>query len=196
MRRGAFRIAAVALAAVLLLGCGSAEVREEPKPPAAGPGNLVDPGVKPGVVPKPLPGHVAPDITFQDVFSKERITLRSLRGQVILLNFWATWCLPCRVEMPDLEAFQHEMKGKVRVIALGADPRETPEKLGAFARDLGLTFTIAYDGSAAAEAYQVTGIPTSFVIDTEGLVRARRPGQITAQQMRDLTADALKSAQK
>lgn len=186
----------IVLIAVVLSGCGSGEIREEKKPSAPSPGSLIAPGVKPSAVPRPLVGYLAPDLTMLDVFTRESIRLSSLRGQVVLLNFWATWCVPCRVEMPDLEAFQKEMQGKVRVIGLGADSRESPEKLAEFARSLGLTFTIAHDGAEGAQTYEVLGIPTSLVIDSDGYIRARRPGQLSLQQMRALTQEALSSRSK
>ncbi len=138
---------------------------------------------------EPLAGHKAPSIVARDVFTKEPVTLSSLKGQPVMLNFWATWCGPCRLEMPAMEEFQKETGGKVRIIALGGDSFEGPEKLAEFSKQLGLTFTIAYDGGEAAEKYRIIGLPTTFVIDKDGIIRYKHQGQARIEDMRKWAAE-------
>lgn len=132
------------------------------------------------------PGFRAPDFTATDVITGETISLGDLKGQVVMVNFWATWCGPCRVEMPAMEAYHKEVGGKVRMVAIGADAREKPELLAAFAEELGLTFHIAFDDGKAALDYNSFGLPTSIFIDQNGIVRGRHTGAMNLNQIRDL----------
>lgn len=143
---------------------------------------------------RPLAGFRAPTVLARDVVTQEPVVLSSLKGQLVLLNFWATWCGPCRVEMPALEQFHKEMGGKVRVVALGADSVEGPDKLIKFAQELGLSFTIAYDAGEAVEKYRVVGIPTTFFIDQDGVIRFKHQGPATLEQMRKWAAEAGQAA--
>jgi thiol-disulfide isomerase/thioredoxin len=134
----------------------------------------------------PIKGALAPEVVAKDVFTGETVRLSDLKGQVVLLNFWATWCGPCRVEMPHMEELHKESAGKVRIVALGGDSRESPEALAAFAKDRGLTFTVAHDGGAAIRAYKALGLPTTFFIDAAGLIRERVVGAMSLEQMRSI----------
>lgn len=209
-RTNRFRFMALALAlalALLLGGCAGLKrpeaVGQRPaaseQPAGAGQGE-----VKPGAAPvgpvkdefKPIPGHRAANFTATDVATGEKVSLADLRGQVVFLNFWATWCQPCKVEMPEIEALHQEMGTKVRIVALGADARESSEKLAAYAKAMGLTFPIAYDKGIAMEAYQVVGIPTSFFIDKEGIIRTRHTGPMKLAQMKAYIADTEKAGEE
>jgi thiol-disulfide isomerase/thioredoxin len=203
--RSRARMAVFALVALAFLA-GCSGLKHDPKsaqdarPPASqeGPGGAGARAAEPKTITegpaqdaiKPLPGYRAADFTAVDVFTGEKVTLSDLRGQVVFLNFWATWCGPCKLEMPEMEALQQEMGKRVRIIALGADGHESSEKMGAFARTMGLTFTIANDQGAAAGAYRVTGIPTSFIIDKEGIIRVRHTGPMKLETMKQYIAEA------
>ena len=103
-------------------------------------------------------------------------SLESYKGRVVLLNFWATWCEPCKVEMPSMEALHRDFSHRgLSVVALSEDERTVGDAaIREYARDLGLTFEILRDTARAIEAdYQVVGYPTTFVIDREGVVRRR-----------------------
>ena len=134
---------------------------------------------------KPLLNHRAPEIEGVDAFTGDRVRLSDLKGQVVMINFWATWCGPCRVEMPAMEAFHQEMGKEVRVLAVGADRRETPEVLAGFARDLQLTFTILYDEGKALQEYKLIGIPSTVFVDQNGIIRDKHTGVLNAQQMKE-----------
>jgi thiol-disulfide isomerase/thioredoxin len=138
---------------------------------------------------QPMPGYEAADIVARDVNTGQQATLAGLRGKVVMLNFWATWCGPCRLEMPAMDAFQQEAAAGVKVLAVGGDPGESPEKLAAYARELKLTFTVGHDGGTAILPYRVVGLPTTFFIDQNGVIRVRHTGPLTIEQMRQLAAD-------
>ena len=109
----------------------------------------------------------------------EEISDESLRGKVVLVNFWATWCTPCRVEMPLLEkmAARHKDAGFV-IVGLAVD-RVSTAQVRAFVEDRGVTYPIAHvDGSAEQTFGGVRGYPTSFLIDRTGKIRQAVIGPI------------------
>lgn len=105
-------------------------------------------------------------------------TLADYRGQVVLLNVWATWCGPCRVEMPSIEALHraYESQG-LRVVAVSIDDAGREATVRDFARELGLTFEMLHDPSGAIQrSYQTTGVPETFVIGPDGVIRKKLIG--------------------
>jgi len=116
-------------------------------------------------------GSRAPQFTATDLASGRVTTLADYRGTVVLLNVWATWCQPCRVEMPSLERLHRRLGGAdFRVVAVSVD-EQGPDVVAKFAQDLGLSFEILHDRSGAIQAaYQTTGVPESFVIDRDGVI--------------------------
>jgi peroxiredoxin len=136
----------------------------------------------------PLVGHLAPDVTVHDM--RDHLTaLSSLRGSVILLNFWYVSCPPCQIEMPALErAFlAHQSQGfKVA----GLDVVDDASTISAFTSRLGITYPILRDiGQRAVLAYQVRATPSSYLIDRSGIIRAVYTGPInTSTFQRDLAA--------
>lgn len=138
---------------------------------------------------QPTPGYVGPDIVGTNVATGETVQLSSLKGQTVMVNFWATWCGPCKVEMPAMERFYSESQGDVVILAVGVDSSESPEKLAAFAEGMQLTFPVLFDKGAAAMAYRSVGVPTSVFIDKNGVVRARHTGPLTQEEMQELAAE-------
>ena len=122
-------------------------------------------------------GDTAP--VFQTVdLAGTTMSLQDYRGRVVVLNFWATWCPPCRVEMPELDAYQVEMGD--RVIILGIDMGEPPGAISPFVRQHGLRFPILLDETGTiAASYGVTSLPTSLIVDRSGIVRERVTGAMT-----------------
>ena len=116
-------------------------------------------------------GSRAPEFTATDLASGRLKRLADYRGTVVLLNVWATWCQPCRVEMPSLERLHRRLGGAdFRVVAVSVD-EQGPDVVAKFAQDLGLSFEILHDRSGAIQAaYQTTGVPESFVIDRDGVI--------------------------
>ena len=116
-------------------------------------------------------GSAAPEFRAKDLATGHEATLADYRGKVVLLNLWATWCEPCRVEMPSIERLYRRMGGPdFRVVAVSID-EEGDSVVTAFARELGLTFDILHDQTAAIkQTYQATGVPESWVISRDGVI--------------------------
>lgn len=97
------------------------------------------------------------------------------RGQVVLLNIWATWCAPCRVEMPSMQRLQERLGPKgLRIVAVSIDDPGMEGRIRSFSDELALTFEILHDAPGAIQQrYQTTGVPETFVIGKDGRIRRR-----------------------
>jgi peroxiredoxin len=126
-----------------------------------------------GVVP-------AADFTLTGVDGRQ-LRLSDLRGQVVLLNFWATWCPPCRAELPDLEAIYREDGVSHSLTVVGVDVEENAGLTQAFAKQYDVTFPLLPDpdGKVSDHLYAVRALPTSFLIDRAGNVRYTWVGEET-----------------
>jgi thiol-disulfide isomerase/thioredoxin len=119
----------------------------------------------------------APDFTLEDM-DGESYKLHDYRGKVVLINFWATWCPPCRKEMPALEALYKKLGGDSFAV-LAVNQWEDPDHVFAYTGELNVfpTFPILFDpDSAVSEKYRVKGLPTSFLIDKQGRLAYRAVG--------------------
>jgi peroxiredoxin len=119
-------------------------------------------------------GSRAPNFTAVTLDSAPQLrTLADYRGQVTVLNVWATFCAPCRVEMPSMERLYAEYRPKgLRMVAVTVDAPGMENAIRAFTEDLGLTFDILYDSRGAIQRdYMTTGVPETFVIGKDGIVR-------------------------
>ncbi len=97
--------------------------------------------------------------------------LKALKGNVVLVNFWATWCPPCREEMPSMQRLKEKMVGRPFVM-LGVDSAEPPEGLDGFLDLVKVDFTVLFDSDGVAtKRWKVYGLPTSFLIDKQGNIR-------------------------
>ncbi len=142
-------------------------------------------------VPAPAVGHPAPDFTLPTLDGPE-VRLADLRGKPIILNFWATWCPPCRKEMPALEIiWQQHNRGDV--VVLGVDQGESVGTVSEYVRqNVGVTFPLPLDRSqAVGDLYLVRSLPTTFFIDAQGIIREIRVGgpmesDFLTQQVRKL----------
>lgn len=133
-------------------------------------------------IPGPAIGAPAPSFTVVGLNGKP-ITLNSYRGRVLVVNFWATWCPPCRAETPDLIHAYRSLHDR-DVAFLGIDSTESAPIVHAFVAAKSLPFTVALDPKKdASSTYDVRGIPTTFVIDQKGVVRARFVDVITERQL-------------
>jgi cytochrome c biogenesis protein CcmG, thiol:disulfide interchange protein DsbE len=102
-------------------------------------------------------------------------TLADYKGQVVLLNIWGTFCLPCRAEMPAIEKLHRAMAPQgLKVVAVSMDDPGFQDKIRAFVKEFGLTFQILYDPSGKiTNDYQTTGVPETFVIARDGVIRKK-----------------------
>lgn len=119
----------------------------------------------------PLVGKEAPDIDLLTI-DGERVTLSGLRGRPVLINFWATWCPPCRDEFPLMVA-AHEEHADDGLEILGVMHQDFADSAREFAKDMSATWPILDDpDDVAYDDYLVAGLPTSYFVDAEGIVRA------------------------
>jgi peroxiredoxin len=116
-------------------------------------------------------GSRAPDFPAANVRTAHPTSLADYRGKVVLLNIWATWCDPCRLEMPSMERLSERLRGTdFRVVAVSVD-KDGPDVVMKFVNDLGLHFDILQDRSGGVQTtLQTTGVPESFVIDRTGVI--------------------------
>jgi cytochrome c biogenesis protein CcmG/thiol:disulfide interchange protein DsbE len=168
----AFKVAlpAIALTALsFLASCGNAvsESTEEPVQAAA-------------LDPKP-----APDFSLPDVEGRE-IKLSDLKGQVVLLNFWATWCGPCKIEMPWFVEFQRQYKDQgFSVVAVSLDS-EGWEVVKPFAEEYKLNFPVVVGDDDLADKFGgIAALPTTFIIDKEGRITASHTGLVSKSDYED-----------
>ena len=117
------------------------------------------------------PGSRVPDFHAVNLRTGRPASPADYRGKVVLLNIWATWCDPCRLEMPAMEKLNEHLAGTdLRVVALSVD-KDGPEVVMKFVNDLGLHFDILQDQSGEIQrVLQTTGVPESFVIDRNGVI--------------------------
>jgi cytochrome c biogenesis protein CcmG, thiol:disulfide interchange protein DsbE len=120
-------------------------------------------------------GARAPDFRAIDLGTGDSVSLRArYRGAVTLVNVWATWCVPCRVEMPAMEKLYQSLAPRgFRIAAVSIDEGR-PEEVQKFTQELGLSFDILQDRSTKVQqVYQTTGVPESFLLNREGLIVKR-----------------------
>ncbi len=131
--------------------------------------------------PPPLPaGTRAPNITTATVNSHGPVSLPRLRGKVVLVDYWATWCGPCQMATPTLQSL-HQKFAKKGLVVLGmdTDAPDTVKNVPSFLKHFGVTYPIAVLSRAniqSARAYHVDGIPAQFLIDKKGIVRWSQSG--------------------
>ncbi|WP_426348794.1 TlpA family protein disulfide reductase [Alloiococcus sp. CFN-8] len=124
------------------------------------------------------------DFTFENLKGEE-VTLSDFRGKKVFLNFWASWCGPCRLEMPDIETLHKELNPEEAVI-IAVNIGEDRSTVSKFLRDNSFTFPTALDPlSTAPSRYELQGIPTTFIIDEEGYIDSKYSGYMTLSQMRE-----------
>lgn len=164
----------------------SRQARQQEQPPA-------EPAERPA--PVALPGEVAvgkpaPAFSLKDPDGRT-VSLESLRGSVVLMDFWATWCGPCKAAMPSLQEFHTTYSERgLKVIGINAWERGDPVK---YKKDQGYTYTLLLNGDPVARAYGVSGIPAFFLIDRDGNLawRASGWGPGSKDRMKKAIEDAL-----
>ena len=122
------------------------------------------------VLSAPRPNFAAPDFSLTTATGETQV-LGAYKGKVVLVNFWATWCGPCRAEMPAIEDV-YQAKRERGFVVLALDQQEDMTSIASFAQQLGLTFPLLLDMDAAvARRYHVGALPTTFFIDRKGVIR-------------------------
>ena len=136
-------------------------------------------------------GEMAPDFALTDLEGNP-FRLSDLRGKVVFINFWATWCPPCRAEMPEIEAIYQEYKDK-GVVVVGVDIMETEAEVRQFVQRGGYSWTFVIDKTGEVTAgYSIAAIPTSIFIDREGIIRAVNIGAMTKRAMEAKLAETMR----
>jgi peroxiredoxin len=125
-----------------------------------------------GLAPSPREGFSAPDFTLELLGGGE-VTLSSLRGQVVVINLWASWCPPCRAEMPAIQAVYERNRSRgLEVLAVNTTFQDREAAAEAFVQEFGLTFPIPLDLTGeVSRQYQLRALPSTFFIDREGVIR-------------------------
>lgn len=130
-------------------------------------------------------GEAAPTAALPALEGGGSESLADYRGKWVLVNFWASWCLPCRAEAPALEEFQQRHEGP-RFTVLGIDTQDLSDDAQAFVEKYGLTYPQLRDGNGdTADEYGTTGVPETFLVDPAGKVRLAVPGSVDEDYLRD-----------
>jgi cytochrome c biogenesis protein CcmG, thiol:disulfide interchange protein DsbE len=127
-------------------------------------------------------GVEAPDFTVNTLDSiPARRTLDDYRGKVLLINIWATWCAPCRVEMPSIEQLHRAYAGKgLKILAVSVDDPGSEPQVRSFVKEYGLTFEVLHDPGGqegrVSRDYQTTGYPETVIVGRDGVIRRKLLG--------------------
>jgi len=147
--------------AILIIGAGWIWIS------APSPGSITE-----GKIPAPQKGFLAPDFTLETL-AGENITLSDLRGHAVLINLWASWCPPCRAEMPDMQqAYEDYEERGFTILAINATNQDSLSAAEDFVKDHNLTFPILLDSKGeVSRLYQLRSLPTSYFVDAEGIIQ-------------------------
>lgn len=129
-------------------------------------------------------GNIAPDFELTTLEGKTA-RLSDYRGQRVFINFWATWCPPCRAEMPDMQKLYEQTDVDIEILAVNMiESEKGVEDVTEFVKDFGLTFPILMDANSdVATTYQVQAYPTSYMIDSTGRIQFIAPGAMNHEFM-------------
>jgi cytochrome c biogenesis protein CcmG/thiol:disulfide interchange protein DsbE len=136
----------------------------------------------------------APDFTLERLDEDGELQLSSLAGKAVVLNVWASWCVPCKKEAPYLEQLWQERRDRGLVV-LGLDAKDFRADARTFAERYGLTFPLVYDGPGdTLDGFGVTGFPETFVLDREGRVVEAFAGAVDGDEVRERFEAAIERA--
>jgi peroxiredoxin len=136
-------------------------------------------------------GSVAVDFTLEALDGTEA-SLSQYRGDVVLINFWATWCPPCRAEIPDIEEAYRARQGEGLVV-LGVSVDQTHDSVAPFVELAGMTYPVLLDElSQVYSTYRAPGLPMSILVDENGVIQVRHVGQLSRTQLHEYLNQVLK----
>jgi len=119
----------------------------------------------------------------------ESVRLADFAGRPVVVNFWASWCVPCRKEMPALQAAAEQLEGRVAFVGVNHQDGRSPA--AEFEREVGVTYPSGYDpDGAVARDFGVVGLPTTVLVDARGRIVARSLGELTENELDELVAEA------
>ena len=125
--------------------------------------------------------HVAPPFVLSTT-NFDPFDLNDLNDEAIIINFWATWCVPCRTEMPELQSLYERYEGNIHI--LGVNLGENPEPVAQWVNELNLTFDILLDPlQSVAQLYQIRGQPTTYILDSEHIIRYIHYGPVHMEEL-------------
>lgn len=115
-------------------------------------------------------GHAAPDLSIQTINGKGKVSLESLKGKVAIVDFWATWCGPCKQSFPKYEELAKKHAGQLEIVGVSVDDEQNG--VAQFAKETGATFAIGWDeGHTIANRWDVKSMPTAYILDATGKIR-------------------------
>jgi thiol-disulfide isomerase/thioredoxin len=134
----------------------------------------------------PVVEALAPDFELVDVRTNRTLKLSDLRGKPVFLNFWGTWCPPCRAEMPEMQKFYNQHKGQLEMIGISMGPRDTPDMVRSFVDQYSYTWTFIHDADySVATTYRIQAVPTSYFLNSDGVIKAVNIGPMDAPKMEE-----------
>lgn len=137
-------------------------------------------------------GNIALDFELQTLDGKT-MKLSDMVGKKVILNFWATWCPPCKAEMPHMQEFYEDQKGNgVEILAVNLTTAErNKDNIGPFIKEYGLTFPVLLDSQGEiGQTYQSFSIPTSYIIDSSGVIQKKIVGPMDKEMMKEVINSA------
>lgn len=173
---------AAVLLMIFTLGCNTAA----PQPNAPSPTTTTTTAA-------PAPGELAPDFTLKTI-NGEQVRLSDLRGKKVFLNFWASWCAPCKNEMPALQALSRQYEDKIAIYGVNMLSDDNIESAERFMLENSLTFPSLLDEKGEVKkAYRVVGLPVSVTIDEQGRIVDLHKGELKPADMQSLFTRLLES---
>ena len=135
-------------------------------------------------------GNLASGFTLE-ALDGSSVSLGEYRGNVVLINFWATWCPPCRAEIPDIEK-AYQARQDDGFVVLGVNVEEPREAVAPFVEAMGMTYPVVLDEDGQVlKMYRAIGLPMSVLLDQDGVIQVRHVGVLTMEQLEDYLAQVL-----
>jgi thiol-disulfide isomerase/thioredoxin len=182
VRRNAAAIVIVTLVVAVMIYAGVRSSR--------GPKNSAMLGSAPALNLGEVKGKVAPDFALQDLQGKQ-VKLSDFRGKAVLLNFWATWCGPCKVEMPWFVELQKQYGPQgLQIVGVALDD-SGKDAIQKYANEMGVNYTILQGQDSVGDAYGAIGLPTTYFIDRDGKIIDSASGLVSRSEIEDNIKKAL-----